>query len=349
VKKLILLIVTVLGALGYFYFLKDPNMVEVVTQTMGEVKTEGYISPISIDYLRTQSYESRKLEIEEELNPGVNYQRYIASYESEGHEVYGLLTVPDEDVPDGGFPAIVFNHGYIPPKQYVTTEGYVAYVDYLARNGFVVFKIDYRGNGNSEGDASGTYFSSAYTFDALSALSSLQKLDYVNPERIGMWGHSMAGNLILRSMLVSDDVKAGVIWSGAVYSYEDFTKYRISDSSYVHRPYEERKGSAQMNREISPEIQMIRERSEEIDFSDEFWSSISLTQNINYLENPIQIHHVTDDPVVNVNYARDLVEVLEESEREYEFYEYAGGGHNISSPYFETAMERTLEFFKETL
>ena len=54
----------------------------------------------------------------------------------------GLLTVPLGDVPAGGFPAIVFVHGYIPPEIYRTTERYVDYVDALARSGFVVFKID---------------------------------------------------------------------------------------------------------------------------------------------------------------------------------------------------------------
>jgi hypothetical protein len=39
----------------------------------------------------------------------------------------------------------------------------VAYVDALARNGYIVFKSDYRGHGNSEGSAPGGYGSPAYT------------------------------------------------------------------------------------------------------------------------------------------------------------------------------------------
>ncbi len=160
-------------------------------------------SPISIDYLRSLNIVSEKVKIEEELADGSNYKRYIASYLSEGNKVYGLLTVPIDNESTKGFPAIIFNHGYIPSTQYQTTEGYVSYVDYLARNGFVVFKIDFRGNGRSEGDPSGSYFSSAYTIDIISALKSLQKFEKVDPKRIGIWGHSMAGNAVLRAMLVS--------------------------------------------------------------------------------------------------------------------------------------------------
>jgi len=306
-------------------------------------------SPISIDYLRSLKIDAKKPVIDEGLENGINYKQYIASFISEGNKIYGLLTVPTESKPTKGFPAIIFNHGYIPPSQYQTTAGYVAYVDYLARNGFVVFKIDFRGNGQSEGDASGSYFSSAYTIDAISALKSLQKYEMVDPKRIGMWGHSMAGNLLLRAMLVSGEIKAGVIWAGAVYSYKDFVKYQINDTSYVHRPYQSKTGDAQKDRETSPEIQKIRSNPKTIDFNSEFWKAISLTENIKYLSAPVQIHHADDDLVVNIGYSKDLVDVLKTNSKKYEFYEYESGGHNITSPYFETAMERTVKFFKMTL
>ncbi len=108
------------------------------------------------------------------------------SYRSEGNKIYGLLTIPREEQPDTGYKAIVFNHGYIPPSVYRTTERYTSYVDYLARSGFVVFKIDYRGHGRSEGEPTGSYFSPGYTIDSVAALKSLQTLDIVDPAGIGM-------------------------------------------------------------------------------------------------------------------------------------------------------------------
>lgn len=82
---------------------------------------------------------------------------------------------------------IVFNHGYIPPGQYRTTERYVAYVDAFAREGYLVFRPDYRGHGRSEGDAAGGYGSPAYTIDVLNAVASLKSFPNANPEQIGMW------------------------------------------------------------------------------------------------------------------------------------------------------------------
>jgi len=98
----------------------------------------------------------------------------------------------------------------------------------------------------------------------------------------------MMGNGVLRAMLVTKEIKAGVIWAGSVYSYEDFVRYGINDSSYVHKPYENKKGVSQRNRETSPEIQKIRSDPKLIDFNNDFWTSISLTKNIKYLSSSLQ-------------------------------------------------------------
>ena len=159
--------------------------------------------------MREQVYPGSDLVIEQKLQPGANYQRYIASYLSEGLKQYGLLTVPNGNPATTGWPVIIFNHGYIPPEQYRTTERYVAYVDGFARNGYVVFRPDYRGHDKSEGEASGGYGSPAYTIDVLNALASVKRYTGVDPNRIGMWGHSMGGHITLRAMVVTQDIKAG--------------------------------------------------------------------------------------------------------------------------------------------
>ena len=120
-----------------------------------------------------------------------NYRQFLASYQSDGLKINALLTVPNGEKPENGWPAIIFNHGYIPPEEYKTTERYVAYVDGFARNGYIVFKPDYRGHGDSEGNPEGAYYSPAYTIDVLNAVASVKKFKDADPNKIGMWGHSM--------------------------------------------------------------------------------------------------------------------------------------------------------------
>ncbi len=300
---------------------------------------------ITLPYLRTLDIQGSEIVFEEELEHRWNYSQYLVSYISEGNKIYGLLTIPEGEPPEGGFKAIVFNHGYIPPTVYRTTERYLAYVHHLASSGFVVFKIDYRGHGNSEGEPSGSYFSPGYTIDAIAALKSLQKMDIIDPQGIGMWGHSMAGNLVLRAMLIEPDIKAGVIWAGAVYSYDDFVKYGINDNTYRPPATSDPNGGADRRRRSREIFETYGSPDSQVDY----WRAVSLTENLEYLNSPIQLHHAQDDSVVNIGYSFDLAVELQANNKVYEFYTYEGGGHNLYSPYFDQAILRTAEFFRKYL
>ena len=329
---------------------KSPTQIASPTSTINPTPVENEVdfevgSEITIKYLRDLEINGSEITFEEKLADRSNYHQHLVSYISEGSKIYGLLTIPFGESPEGGFKAIVFNHGYIPPTDYRTTERYIAYVDHLARSGFVVFKIDYRGHGDSQGEPSGSYFSPGYTIDSIAALKSLQMMDIIDPQGIGMWGHSMAGNLVLRAMLIEPDIKAGVILAGAVYSYDDFVEYGITDNTYRPPATPETQGGS-VRRSRSREI------IEEFGLPDtqvDYWQAVSLTENIAYLKSPLQLHHAEDDAVVNIGYSIDLSAVLLENGKEFEFYSYEGGGHNLISPYFNQAIQRTVEFFRNNL
>ena len=154
------------------------------------------LNPLSIEAMRQRSYPGSNIVIEQTLEPGSNYNRYIVSYQSDGLKIYALLTVPQGTKPENGWPVIIFNHGYIPPEIYKTTERYLAYVDAFARNGYLVFKPDYRGNGQSEGKPEGAYYSPAYAIDDLNAISSIKKFkdaDANNGKPAGIFRRRIAG------------------------------------------------------------------------------------------------------------------------------------------------------------
>jgi dipeptidyl aminopeptidase/acylaminoacyl peptidase len=298
---------------------------------------------LTIPYLRKQEYKSSLGELNK-VSENSLYTSYLTSYSSDGLKINGLLTIPKPfDSAQGGgskFPAIIFIHGYIPPTLYTTLERYTDYVDYLARNGFVVFKIDLRGHGDSEGSPGGGYFGSDYVVDTLNAYAALQSSDFVNPQAIGLWGHSMAGNIIMRSFAVKPEIPAVVIWAGAVYSYVDRDKYGINDNSY--RP----PGMSTANQSRR---QQLFEKHGSPSAQSTFWQQVAPTNYLNDLRGAIQINHAVDDDVVNVGYSRDLTLLLDKTSVVHELWEYPSGGHNISGSSFVTAMERTVLFFKKYL
>ena len=294
---------------------------------------------LTIPYLRSRSYQSQLTTIEK-LTDAPTYQRSIAQYTADGLKINGLLTQPKNEMPVGGWPAIIFVHGYIPPTQYQTLEKYEAYVDYLAKNGFVVFKIDLRGHGNSEGEASGAYYSGDYVSDVLHAKAALQATDFVNPAKIGLWGHSMAGNVVLRSVAVSNEFSAVVIWGGAVFSYQDWLKYGLQDHSYRPPRLVENRQSKR---------QLLGDAHGDFDPNSEFWKLVPATNFLSDRNTAIQLHHAVDDTVVSINYSRDLATILAAEQRTYELHEYQSGGHNISGQAFTVAMQRTVEWYQKWL
>src|SRR3989344_3841292 len=119
-KKLYIVIALILIVVVAFFFLVFSKKTNFNPAAISEnIKEQVQNSnPLSIEFMRKQQYPGSDLVIEQTLDSGSNYSRYIASYKSDGLKIYGLLTVPDGEKPETGWPVIIFNHGYIQPEQY---------------------------------------------------------------------------------------------------------------------------------------------------------------------------------------------------------------------------------------
>lgn len=336
-----------LAGLAYFYYAGQNRAAgQQAAQKSGSPQPspsgQETSNPLDIVFMRQENYPGSDLTIEQKLSPGSNYDQYIASYRSEGFKIYGLLTIPRGAKPAAGWPVIIFNHGYIQPNLYKTTGNYVAYVAALARSGYIVFKPDYRGNGNSEGQPDGPYYSPGYAVDVLNAVATLKNYKDSNPEKIGMWGHSMGGNIALRSIVVdAKDIKAAVIWGGVVGSYADLIYNWQSKVKY--RPNPEDLFLRNNHR------QQFLDRYGTPTSSPAFWNAMDPTYFVPDITAPVQLHTGGSDEEVPVAFSVELKDLLAQAGKTVEYYNYPGGNHNISSPDFEPAMRRTIQFFDKYL
>ena len=245
--------------------------------------------------------------------------------------------MPFGEPPAGGWPAIVFNHGYIAPKVYRTTERYINYVGDLARSGYIVFRIDYRGHDRSEGIASGAYGDPGYTIDVLNALASIKQYPQANPDKIGMWGHSMGGFLTLRAMVISPDIKAGVIWSGVVGGYPEML-YNWRRAGPTPTPPATARG-------------WRREWLEKYGTPEEnpaFWDSVSANAHLADLSGPVQLDASPEDEEVPYIFSETLEQQIQSAGEVVELNTFPGNDHNLKQS-FSAAMADTIRFYDRYL
>jgi uncharacterized protein len=329
--KLLILGVFVFGI--YSFYIKYPDQIPQIIQNKSS-------SPLNIEYMRSQKYPGSDIVIEESLPSGSNYKRYIVSFRSDGLKEYAYMTIPLTQKPDGGFPVIIFNHGYQIPKLYTPDGNYIAYMDALAKEGYIIFKPDFRGNGKSQGSPVSSYFSPDYSIDVLNAISSIKKYSNVDTARIGMWGHSMGGAISLRVAEISSDIKAVVIWSGVVGSYNDII-YNWQDK-VSYKP--EKQDLYLRNLGLAELLEKNGSPAENPDF----WKSVDPSQNLKYINNPFQLHVGLDDNQVPPNFSKSLFNKMIGESIKAEYFEYPGANHDINQS-FDTAMKRTVAFFSKYL
>jgi dipeptidyl aminopeptidase/acylaminoacyl peptidase len=302
-------------------------------------------NPLSIEYMRKQEYPGSDIVIEQTLPDGSNYSRYIASYKSDGLKIYALLTVPHGEQPTTGWPVIMFNHGYIPPEQYRTTEKYIAYTDAFSRNGYIVFKSDYRGHGNSEGNPDYPEYSTSYTIDILNAISSIKKYPGADANKIGIWGHSMGGSINMRALVVSKDIKAAEIWAGVVGTFQDLAANHHGSSTRPHPSITTAPGEP--TRRPNGRA-LLAQQYGDITTNPKFWQSIDPMTYIQDITAPIQIQHGTADEEVPYILSQKLDTALKNAGKTVTFYSYDGDNHNLSNN-LTTALTRSVDFFDKYL
>lgn len=331
-----ILLVIFLILIGVIKISNKP-VVNINQQTQAEIT-----NPLMISEMRKKQYPGSDLVIEEKLSSNNNYTQYLASYLSDGLKIFGLLTIPVGQKPQNGWPVIIFNHGYLTPQTYTTTGRYIAHVDGFARNGYIVFKPDYRGHGNSQGTPEGAYYSPGYATDVLNAVATLKKYKDANPDKLGMWGHSMGGNITLRDIMVdTKDIKAAVIWGGVVGSYDDLMNNWQRKVTY--QPSAEDLRLRNNNRQ-----KFIKDFGTP-QSNPSFWNSIDPTAHLTDINTPIQLHTGGSDEEVPTAFSQQLFDKLKALGKTVEYYNYPGGDHNISSPNFNLAMKRSISFFDKYL
>jgi len=300
---------------------------ETPTPTLTPTATPHPLQPYTIEGLRARDYPGGAIEVRWTYTTTVSFTRYYIAYPSDDLTITGVMHVPHGE---GPFPVAVLNHGYVPPERYWSGADTLYAAEYLAERGYLTVAPDFRGWGGSEGGDN--YFRTGLVVDVLNLISSLPSLPQADPERVGMWGHSMGGGVTTKAVVVDPRIKAAVLY-GPV-SADDLEVFR-------------RFGGGIPRGDPGDPVRQSYVQTLSYD-----WAFLRRTSPINYLDfvtAPVQIHQGTADEVTPPRWAVAIRRALAAAGKEVEYYAYDGQGHAFQGESWTLFMERVAQFFDERL
>src|SRR3989344_3724973 len=177
--------------------------------------------PFFIMNLRQKDFGGSDIKIVRTLEENEDFTSYLITYNSEGLQITGMMNIPKGK---GPFPAIILNHGHYAPKKFTIGYGFKDAADFFAKNGYMAIGSNYRNYGDSD-RGSDSFIYSGSLYDVLYLVNAVKRLPHVDPERIGMWGHSGGGGLTLKSIVVDSSIKAAALY--ASMSADDVDNYNV--------------------------------------------------------------------------------------------------------------------------
>ncbi|MCF6436815.1 DPP IV N-terminal domain-containing protein [Pseudoalteromonas sp. MMG022] len=192
------------------------------------------------------------------------------------------------------------------------------YFQYMAQQGYVIFQLDNRGSynrGKRFEDPIYKKLGVVEVADQIRGVEFLRTLDYVDPQRIGVYGHSYGGYMALMTMFKAPEYfQAGV--SGAPVT--DWTLY---DTHYTERYLGHPKDNAQGY-----------QQSAVFDYADG-------------LQGPLMIYHGMADDNVLFTHATKLFKQLQDNMQPFEMMTYPGSKHSLRGKKVQTHLHQTITHF----
>jgi len=337
-----------------------PSPIPTITFTPSPTPTiEESIFPYTLDGLRQHDFRGGKIHIRSTLDENDKYTSYLIDYPSDGLTISGVMQIP---VGEGPFPVIILNHGFFGRGIYSSGDGTDRASAFLAEHGYITLASDYRSWGDS--DIGHSFFYSGLVIDVINLLKAVPSIKQADPDRIGIWGHSMGGGVTMKVLAVlggraapgdreepgeTNPIKAAVLYSTV----------SADDADIIDRwglgCFGDIAAGEQIigcnSSDIIPET-LPRNLQDAYRFAasdTDTLKKISPFYHLDAITIPIQIHYGTEDGKyisgTPPQWSVKLTQALRETGGDVELLQYEGEGHSfVGQPWFDF-MTRTLRFF----
>jgi dipeptidyl aminopeptidase/acylaminoacyl peptidase len=302
------------------------------------------IFPYTIEGLRQHEFHSGKIRIRSALSENDKFTTYLVEYPSDGLTITGVMQIP---AGEGPFPVILLNHGFFSRSAYRSGDGTDRASAFLAGHGYITLASDYRSWGGS--DVGSSFFYSGLVIDVINLLKALPSIEQADPDRVGMWGHSMGGAVTIKVLTLDSRIKAAVLYSTVSADQADAIG-RWGPGCFGDVAQGELIAGCNSSDVIPEELPQNLQEAYRFAASDAATlQQISPFYHLDYVTAPVQIHYGTEDGKflsgTPPEWSVKLTQALRDAGKQAEMYRYEGEGHSfIGQPWFDF-MARALRFF----
>ena len=267
-----------------------------------------------------------------ELNAKHPYAKYLPDHlptefgtikANDGQTLYYSMIKPANFDPAKRYPVFLFTYGG-PHSQRVTRTWGNYFDQYMAQQGFVVFRLDNRGSSRRERAFTDVIYNNLgknEVEDQVTGIDWLAQQSFVDPKRVGVFGWSYGGFMTLRLLsAASDKIAMGV-------SVAPVTDWALYDTHYT----EQFVGGTPKS---DPQA----------------YANSGVFAHLDGLKSPLLlIHGMADDNVLFTNTTR-LIDNLVNRNVKFDLMTYPGAKHGISARASQRHVYGLIEaFFKKNL
>lgn len=249
------------------------------------------------------------------------YADYGTLEAEDGQTLYYQLTKPADFDANKKYPVMVYVYGG--PGVQVVDKGFAnLFLQYMAQHGYVVFSLDNRGSANRGKAFEAPIYRNMGTpevADQVRGVEYLRTLDFVDPDRIGIYGHSYGGYMTLMSMFKAPEYFAAGVAGAPV------TDWRLYDTHYTERYMG------------MPQQGDAYEQSSVFPYADQ-------------LEGDLLIYHGMADDNVLFTHSTKLYKQLQDNKQQFQMMNYPGKKHSLNGTATKIHRHQLIhEFFQQTL
>ena len=290
----------------------------------------------TIPALAASKFLPSEIIIDETLSTEDTFTTYIFHYFVEGKKVSGVLNVPRAG---GNYPVIVMFRGYVDKEDYSPGIGTQSAAQVFAKNGFITLAPDFLGFGQSESanensieDRFQTYVASTTLLASVANINTALFKNNISakaiPEKVGIWGHSNGGQIALSTLEITGASYPTVLWAPVSKPFPYSVLYYTDE-------FEDR--SKLLRKAIA-------------DFEKDYDVNLySLTNYLDMIKAPLQIHQGTADDKVPLSWSNQLTDELKKLNEQFDYYTYESADHNLRPDGWEKAVERSITFYEKNL